>query len=51
MKQKYITIILIAIVILNIFNGDFINPSLLDCMKFTLLIIALILNIILSRRK
>ncbi len=51
MKQKYISIILIALVILNIMDGSFKNPSTLDYVKFILLAIALVLNILVSKRK
>lgn len=48
MKKNFITIILIALVILNIVDGDFKNPSTLDYIKFIILSIAIILNMIAS---
>ena len=44
MKVKNIRILLIALVILNILDGDFANPSILDWIKFVLLAICLTLS-------
>ncbi|MCR2044636.1 hypothetical protein NSA23_11015 [Anaerosalibacter massiliensis] len=51
MKQKHITFILVGLVILNILDGNFKNPSTLDYIKFILLAIALILNMLLTRKE
>ncbi|WP_158016397.1 hypothetical protein [Tissierella creatinophila] len=51
MKKNYISIILIGLVILNIFDGSFNNPSTLDYIKFILLGIALALSLLSDRRK
>ncbi|MCR2043177.1 hypothetical protein NSA23_03500 [Anaerosalibacter massiliensis] len=51
MKRKFISFILIGLVILNILDNNFNNPSTLDYVKFILLAIALILNIKLARRE
>ncbi len=51
MKQKFITIILIALIILNILDGDFANPSALDYIKLGLIAVALIFNFIPEKRK
>ena len=45
MKQKYISIILIGLVVLNVLDGSFKNPSTLDYVKFILLAAALILGL------
>lgn len=45
MKNKFIGIILIAIVLLNIIDGDFSHPSFLDIIKILLLVICFILLI------
>jgi len=50
MKYNFTTVVLIALVILNILDGDFTNPSWLDYIKFILLAIALVLSIA-ERRK
>jgi hypothetical protein len=44
--QKFATIILIAIVILNIIDGDFSNPSYLDYIKMILIAVCFILMMI-----
>ena len=44
MKKKQINFLLIALVILNIFDGDFIRPSILDIIKFILLTTCFYLN-------
>ncbi len=51
MKQKYISIILIGLVVLNILDGSFKNPSTLDYIKFILLGAALILSLLVDKRK
>ncbi|WP_175548358.1 hypothetical protein [Lutispora thermophila] len=51
MKRNLITIILVALVLLQIIDGDFAAPGVLDYIKFVLLALALVLNIIVSRRK
>lgn len=51
MKQKYISIILIGLVVLNILDGSFKNPSTLDYIKFILLGAALILSLLVEKRK
>lgn len=45
MKSKSTNIILIGLVILNIFDGSFSDPSFLDYIKLVLLIVALVLSI------
>jgi len=50
MKSKYITVLLFALVIVQILDGDFKNPSALDFIKFVLLVIALVLNFYKQRR-
>ena len=42
-RDSLIKIILIAIVLMDIMNGDFTNPSMLDIVKWILLIICFIL--------
>ena len=44
MKLKMIRILLIALVVLNILDGDFSNPSILDWVKFFLLAVCLIFS-------
>ena len=44
MKIKTLRILLIALVVLNILDGDFANPSVLDGIKFILLVVCLILS-------
>ena len=44
MKVKTLRILLVALVILNILDGDFANPSVLDWIKFVLLTVCLILS-------
>jgi hypothetical protein len=44
MKIKTLRILLIALVVLNILDGDFANPSVLDGIKFILLAVCLILS-------
>ena len=51
MKKIYTNIILIALVILNILDGSFKDPSTLDYLKFTLLAIALVLSLLKERGK
>jgi len=51
MNKNLTTIILIALVLLQILDGDFVNPSVLDYIKFVLLAVALILNIVIERKK
>lgn len=43
MKELSVKIILFALIILNILDGDFKNPGVLDIMKFILLAVCLIL--------
>jgi hypothetical protein len=40
-----VSIIIVALVVLNILDGDFSNPSTLDYIKFALMAIVLILSI------
>lgn len=44
MKIKTLRILLIALVVLNILDGDFANLSVLDGIKFILLAVCLILS-------
>lgn len=44
MKLKMIRILLIALVVLNILDGDFSNPSILDWVKFLLLTVCFIFS-------
>lgn len=44
MKIKTLRILLIALVVLNILDGDFANPSIWDGIKFILLAVCLILS-------
>ena len=44
MKVKTLRTLLVALVILNILDGDFANPSILDWIKFVLLAVCLILS-------
>lgn len=44
MKRNQINVLLAALVFLNILDGDFLNPSLLDIFKFVLLALCLYLN-------
>ena len=44
MKIKTLRILLIALVVLNILDGDFANQSVLDGIKFILLAVCLILS-------
>lgn len=44
MKIKTLRILLIALIVLNILDGDFTNPSILDWIKFVLLAVCLILS-------
>lgn len=50
MKNNFIKILLVALVVVNIVDGDFANPSILDYIKFLIIGIALILSIINDRR-
>jgi len=45
MKEKFIPILLTALVLANIMDGDFKNPGLLDWIKFVLLAICLVMSI------
>lgn len=51
MKTNLISIILVGLVVLNILDGSFQEPSALDYVKLVLLAAALILSIIKARRK
>jgi predicted membrane protein len=51
MKHKFVSVILIALVLLQILDGDFTHPSVLDYFKFVLLAVALALSIITQRKK
>ncbi|QNO14908.1 hypothetical protein HYG86_09045 [Alkalicella caledoniensis] len=51
MKTNLISIILVGLVVLNILDGSFQEPSAFDYVKFVLLAAALILSIIKARRK
>jgi hypothetical protein len=44
--QKFATIILLAIVILNIIDGEFSNPSYLDYIKMILIVLCFIFMIV-----
>lgn len=44
MKRKQINILLIALVLLNILDGDFAKPSVLDFIKLILLAVCFYLN-------
>ena len=44
MNKKSINLLLLALVVLNILDGDFSHPSFLDIAKFVLLIICFYLN-------
>lgn len=44
-KNNYTTVVLIGLVVLNIIDGDFKNPTLLDYVKILLMIICLALTI------
>lgn len=44
MKDYSIRILLIGLVLLNLLDGDFQNPSTLDWVKFSLLALCLILS-------
>ncbi len=46
MIKKITGIILIALILLNIIDGDFANPSVLDYIKLGIIVVALILNFI-----
>jgi hypothetical protein len=50
MKNNFIKTLLIALVVVNVLDGDFVNPSILDYIKFFIIGIALILSIINDRR-
>ena len=50
-KKNFISILLVAIVVLNIVDGSFTNPSRLDILNFVLLAVCLILNLIVTKRK
>ena len=43
MKELSVKIILFALIVLNILDGDFKSPSILDIIKFVLLAVCLIL--------
>jgi Mn2+/Fe2+ NRAMP family transporter len=45
MNKNFIIIILLALVILQIMDGDFSNPTVLDFVKFVLLAFAIMLNL------
>jgi len=55
MKPKFTSVVLVSLVLLQIFDGDFKNPSELDYIKFVLLAVSLVLcilsHIINKRRK
>lgn len=51
MNKNLTTVVLVALVLLQILDGDFSNPSMLDYIKFLLLAVALVLNIITQRKK
>jgi len=51
MKQKYIVLILVGLVILNILDGSFKSPSTLGYIKFILLAIALLLSLLVDRKR
>ena len=51
MKDFSVKIILIAIVLLNILDGDFAAMSILDYVKFVLLVVCLILCILPLKKK
>ena len=51
MKKNFTTIVLVSLVIFNIYNGDFANPSTLDYVKFAIIAIGLALNLALERRR
>jgi len=42
-RDNLIKVILIAIVLMDIINGDFTNPSILDVIKWALLIVCFVL--------
>jgi len=42
-RDNFIKIILVGIVLMDIINGDFTNPSILDIIKWVLLIICFVL--------
>ncbi len=44
MNKKSINFLLSALVVLNILDGDFSHPSILDIVKFALLILCFYLN-------
>lgn len=44
MNRKKINVLLAALVVLNVLDGDFSKPDVLDIIKFILLIICFILN-------
>ena len=44
MKKKQINILLTALVLLNILDGDFVTPSALDFIKLVLLVFCFYLN-------
>jgi len=46
MKGQTIKILLVALVVINIIDGDFQNPSVLDIIKFILLAVCLILSFV-----
>jgi len=45
MKAKTINFFLVALIVINIIDGDFQNPSALDIIKFILLAACLILSL------
>lgn len=51
MKDFSVKIILIAIVLLNILDGDFANMDILDFVKFALLVVCLVLAFLPSKKK
>jgi len=51
MNYHFTTIVLVALAIINIIDGDFASPSWFDYIKFVLLAAALVLSIITERRR
>ena len=51
MKDFSVKFILIAIVVLNILDGDFANMGVLDLVKFALLAICLVLTFLPSKKE
>lgn len=50
MNNNFIKILLITLVVVNIVDGDFINPSILDYIKFFIIGTAFVLSIVNDRR-